>query len=55
MHLDLQRVLQAIAHCEVVLPRLHDRLLARRWCTAEEASAINGLMARLRRTKENMG
>jgi len=36
-------------------PRLQDRLLARRWCTADEAGASNTLMARLRRTKESVG
>ena len=31
MHLDLQRLLQAIAHAEVVLPKLADRLVTRDW------------------------
>ncbi|GJP34404.1 hypothetical protein CLOM_g18851 [Closterium sp. NIES-68] len=56
LHLDLQRVLQSLAHGEVVLPKLKDRLVARRWCAGPVASEVlDGAMARLRRGKENVG
>ncbi|CAI5514455.1 unnamed protein product [Closterium sp. Naga37s-1] len=56
LHLDLQRVLQSLAHGEVVLPKLKDRLVARHWCAGPVASAVlDGAMARLRRGKENVG
>ncbi|CAI5485241.1 unnamed protein product [Closterium sp. Naga37s-1] len=56
LHLDLQRVLQSLAHGEVVLPKLKDRLVARSWCAGPVASAVlDGAMARLRRGKENVG
>eukprot|EP00897_Mesotaenium_endlicherianum_P009547 jgi/Mesen1/8620/ME000050S08029 len=55
MHLDLQRLLQAIAHGEVVFPKMKDKVAAKKWCRPEDMAALDNILGRLRRNKENVG
>ena len=56
IHLDLQRLLQAIANGEVVLPKVRARLLksAQPFWAAPEDAALDSLMGRLSRTKVSL-
>ncbi|KAK9286178.1 hypothetical protein L1049_014561 [Liquidambar formosana] len=55
MHLNLQRLLQVIAHGEQVFPRVKERCLSKRWFANEDISSLEELIGRLRRLKENVG
>ncbi|KAL3700289.1 hypothetical protein R1sor_018311 [Riccia sorocarpa] len=55
MHLDLQRLLQVIAHGEQVFPRMKDKCAGKKWCTAEDIVELDVLVVRLRKLKENVG
>ncbi|KAL1812114.1 hypothetical protein ACET3Z_022179 [Daucus carota] len=55
MHLDLQRLLQAIAHGEQVFPRVKEKCSSRDWFASEDINSIEELCGGLRRLKENVG
>eukprot|EP01018_Ginkgo_biloba_P001653 Gb_33089 [translate_table: standard] len=55
MHLNLQRLLQVIAHGEQVFPRVKDKCAAKHWFASEDIAALEVLISRLRRLKENVG
>ncbi|KAL6502436.1 hypothetical protein OROHE_024441 [Orobanche hederae] len=55
MHLDLQRLLQVIAHGEQVFPRVKEKCSLKEWFTNEDISALEELIGRIRRLKENVG
>ena len=55
MHLNLQRLLQVVAHGEQVFPRLKEKLSNKSWFAVKEILALEELIGRLRRLKENIG
>jgi Mg2+ and Co2+ transporter CorA len=55
MHLNLQRLLQVIAHGEQVFPRVKDKCAQKTWFAREDIGALEVLVGRLRRLKENVG
>ncbi|XP_052195418.1 uncharacterized protein LOC127803327 [Diospyros lotus] len=55
MHLDLQRLLQVIAHGEQVFPRVKEKCFSKHWFAHEDISSLEELIGRLRRLKENVG
>ncbi|CAL5329521.1 unnamed protein product [Camellia sinensis] len=55
MHLDLQRLLQVIAHGEQVFPRVKERCASKHWFANEDIISLEELIGRLRRLKENVG
>ncbi|CAA2998940.1 Mg2+ transporter, Zinc transport [Olea europaea subsp. europaea] len=55
MHIDLQRLLQVIAHGEQVFPRLKQHCLLKAWFNNEDINSMEELIGRLRRLKENVG
>lgn len=55
MHLNLQRLLQVIAHGEQVFPRVKEKCSSKRWFANEDISSLEELIGRLRRLKENVG
>uniref|UniRef100_A0A5B7AG65 Putative Magnesium transporter CorA-like family protein isoform 1 n=1 Tax=Davidia involucrata TaxID=16924 RepID=A0A5B7AG65_DAVIN len=55
MHLDLQRLLQVIAHGEQVFPRVKEKCSSKNWFASEDINSLEELIGRLRRLKENVG
>ncbi|XP_051132500.1 uncharacterized protein LOC127252388 [Andrographis paniculata] len=55
MHLDLQRLLQVIAHGEQVFPRVKEKCSLKDWFANEDINALEELIGRIRRLKENVG
>ncbi|GFP86850.1 heat shock 70 kDa protein mitochondrial [Phtheirospermum japonicum] len=55
MHLDLQRLLQVIAHGEQVFPRVKEKCSSKEWFANEDVNALEELIGRIRRLKENVG
>lgn len=55
MQLKLQRLLQVVSHGEQVFPRFKEKLASKSWCSIEELEAIQMLVGRLRKQKENVG
>ncbi|KAL3538733.1 hypothetical protein ACH5RR_002099 [Cinchona calisaya] len=55
MHLDLQRLLQVIAHGEQVFPRVKEKCASKDWFATEDINSLEELVGRLRRLKENVG
>ncbi|XP_010255180.1 PREDICTED: uncharacterized protein LOC104595918 [Nelumbo nucifera] len=55
MHLNLQRLLQVIAHGEQVFPRLKEKCSTKNWFSIEDIVSLEELVGRLRRLKENVG
>ncbi|GAA0148293.1 hypothetical protein LIER_07776 [Lithospermum erythrorhizon] len=55
MHLDLQRLLQVIAHGEQVFPRVKVYCSSKEWFPSSDVNALEDLIGRLRRLKENVG
>lgn len=55
MHLNLQRLLQVIAHGEAVFPRVKEKCSSKQWFANEDINALEELIGRLRRLKENVG
>ncbi|XP_010532957.1 PREDICTED: uncharacterized protein LOC104808837 [Tarenaya hassleriana] len=55
MHLNLQRLLQVIAHGEQVFPRVKEKCSTKPWFLAEDINSLEELIGRLRRLKENVG
>ncbi|KAJ8484478.1 hypothetical protein OPV22_016963 [Ensete ventricosum] len=55
MHLNLQRLLQVVAHGEQVFPRVKEKCSAKSWFASEDIIALEELIGRLRRLKENLG
>ncbi|PKU83850.1 hypothetical protein MA16_Dca020733 [Dendrobium catenatum] len=55
MHLDLQRLLQVVAHGEQVFPRVKEKCAGKSWFLNENIVALEELIGRLRRLKENLG
>ncbi|KAE8711745.1 heat shock 70 kDa protein [Hibiscus syriacus] len=55
MHLNLQRLLQVIAHGEQVFPRVKEKCCSKHWFASEDINALDELIGRLRRLKENVG
>ncbi|WOL15347.1 hypothetical protein Cni_G24128 [Canna indica] len=55
MHLDLQRLLQVVAHGEQVFPRVKEKCSTKSWFLNEDIIALEELIGRLRRLKENLG
>lgn len=55
MHLNLQRLLQVIAHGDQVFPRVKDKCAGKAWCSSEDLATLEALVGRLRKLKENVG
>ncbi|KAK8561355.1 hypothetical protein V6N13_149469 [Hibiscus sabdariffa] len=55
MHLNLQRLLQVIAHGEQVFPRVKEKCCSKHWFASEDINSLEELIGRLRRLKENVG
>ncbi|MBA0842661.1 hypothetical protein Goarm_002471 [Gossypium armourianum] len=55
MHLNLQRLLQVIAHGEQVFPRVKEKCSSKHWFASEDINSLEELIGRLRRLKENVG
>ncbi|KAE8669416.1 F-box/kelch-repeat protein [Hibiscus syriacus] len=55
MSLNLQRLLQVIAHGEQVFPRVKEKCCSKHWFASEDINALEELIGRLRRLKENVG
>ncbi|KAK9690575.1 hypothetical protein RND81_09G138400 [Saponaria officinalis] len=55
MHLNLQRLLQVIAHGEQVFPRIKEKCSSKQWFAQEDIVSLEELIGRLRRLKENVG
>lgn len=55
MHLNLQRLLQIVAHGEQVFPRVKEKCANKIWFTSEDVVAFEEQIGRLRRLKENLG
>ncbi|KAJ3688740.1 hypothetical protein LUZ61_017904 [Rhynchospora tenuis] len=55
MHLDLQRLLQVVSHGEQVFPRVKEKCVSKSWFPSEDIAALEELIGRLRRLKENLG
>ncbi|KAK9000671.1 hypothetical protein V6N11_081160 [Hibiscus sabdariffa] len=54
MHLNLQRLLQVIAHGEQVFPRVKDKCSSKPWFLSQDIKSLELLIERLRRLKENV-
>ncbi|XP_062196091.1 uncharacterized protein LOC133899151 [Phragmites australis] len=55
MHLDLQRLLQVVSHGEQVFPRVKEKCVSKSWFASGDIAALEYLIGRLRRLKENLG
>ncbi|GMH23681.1 hypothetical protein Nepgr_025524 [Nepenthes gracilis] len=55
MHVNLQRLLQVIAHGEQVFPRVKEKCSSKHWFANEDVISLDELIGRLRRLKENVG
>ncbi|KAF8406133.1 hypothetical protein HHK36_008213 [Tetracentron sinense] len=55
MNLNMQRLLQVIAHGEQVFPRVKEKCATKSWFTSEDIVSLEELIGRLRRLKENVG
>ncbi|KAG6490750.1 uncharacterized protein LOC122006711 [Zingiber officinale] len=55
MHLNLQRLLQVVSHGEQVFPRVKEKCSTKTWFANEDIVALEELIGRLRRLKENLG
>ncbi|XP_026431385.1 uncharacterized protein LOC113328518 [Papaver somniferum] len=55
MHLNIQRLLQVIAHGEQVFPRVKEKCATKSWFAGEDIVSLEELVGRLRRLKENVG
>ncbi|XP_073009404.1 uncharacterized protein [Typha latifolia] len=55
MHLNLQRLLQVVSHGEQVFPRVKEKCASKSWFANEDVIALEELIGRLRRLKENLG
>lgn len=55
MHLNLQRLLQVVAHGEQVFPRVKEKCATKSWFATEDIVSLDDLIGRLRRLKENLG
>lgn len=55
LNLDLQRLLQVVAHGEQVFPRVKEKCAAKNMFTAEDIGSMEEIIGRLRRIKENLG
>ncbi|CAN1302799.1 Zinc transport protein ZntB [Linum perenne] len=55
MHLNLQRLLQVIAHGEQVLPRVKEKCCWKGWFATEDINALEELVSSLKRLKKNVG
>ncbi|KAL6857253.1 hypothetical protein ACP4OV_018635 [Aristida adscensionis] len=55
MHLDLQRLLQVVSHGEQVFPRVKEKCANKSWFATGDIAALEDLIGRLRRLKENLG
>lgn len=55
IHLNLQRLLQVVAHGEQVFPRVKEKCATKSWFASEDIVALEELIGRLRRLKENLG
>lgn len=55
MHLNLQRLLQVIAHGESVFPRVREKCSSKPWFANKDVNSLEELVGCLRRLKENVG
>eukprot|EP00850_Spirogloea_muscicola_P008570 SM000046S16351 [mRNA] locus=s46:26695:29111:- [translate_table: standard] len=55
IHLDMQRLLQNISSGEQVLPRVKDKMASRQLAAPEDLAAMELLVTRLHKLKENVG
>ncbi|XP_038684672.1 uncharacterized protein LOC119984676 [Tripterygium wilfordii] len=55
MHLNLQRLLQVIAHGEQVFPRVKEKCSSKHWFSNEDINSLEELIGLLRRLKESVG
>lgn len=55
MHLNLQRLLQVIAHGEQVFPKVKEKCSSKSWFASEDINSLEELIGQLRRLKDNVG
>ncbi|KAG6652737.1 zinc transport protein ZntB-like [Carya illinoinensis] len=55
MHINLQRLLQVIAHGEQVFPRVKEKCSSKSWFGIEDINSLEELIGRLGRLKDNVG
>ncbi|XP_010941819.3 uncharacterized protein [Elaeis guineensis] len=55
MHLNLQHLLQVVSHGEQVFLRVKEKCATKSWFASEDIVALEELIGRLRRLKENLG
>lgn len=55
LHINLQRLLQLIAHGEQIYLRVKEKCSSKKWFANEDINSLEDLIARLRRLKENVG
>ncbi|XP_061370852.1 uncharacterized protein LOC133313481 [Gastrolobium bilobum] len=55
LHINLQRLLQVIAHGEQVYLRVKEKCSSKKWFANEDINSLEELIGRLRRLKENVG
>ncbi|KAL5096515.1 hypothetical protein RYX36_000842 [Vicia faba] len=55
LHINLQRLLQVIAHGEQIYLRVKEKSSSKRWFANEDINSLDELIGRLRRLKENVG
>ncbi|KAG5114012.1 hypothetical protein JHK82_037281 [Glycine max] len=55
LHINLQRLLQVIAHGEQVYLRVKEKCSSKRWFASDDLNSLEELIGRLRRLKENVG
>ncbi|XP_014519039.1 uncharacterized protein LOC106776183 [Vigna radiata var. radiata] len=55
LHINLQRLLQVIAHGEQVYLRVKEKCSSKKWFASDDLNSLEDLIGRLRRMKENVG
>ncbi|KAK7331781.1 hypothetical protein VNO80_28521 [Phaseolus coccineus] len=55
LHINLQRLLQVIAHGEQVYLRVKEKCSSKKWFASDDLGSLEELIGRLRRMKENVG
>ncbi|QCD76610.1 uncharacterized protein LOC114188037 [Vigna unguiculata] len=55
LHINLQRLLQVIAHGEQVYLRVKEKCSSKKWFATDDFNSLEELIGRLRRMKENVG
>lgn len=55
MHLNLQRLLQVVAHGEQIFPRVKEKCATKTWFASDDIVELEEIIGRLRRLKDNIG